>query len=44
MVGTSNVCKQVSLVLSKHTSSGALGISEKVAAKVAAELKSISTQ
>ena len=44
MVGTSNVCKEVSLVLSKHTSSGALGIYEKVAAKEAEELNSISTQ
>ena len=42
--GTSNVCKQASSIGSKHTSYGALGVSEKKATKVAEELKSKSTQ
>ena len=42
--GTSNVCKQASSIVSKHASSGALGVSEKEAIKVTQKLKSISTQ
>ena len=41
---TSNVSKQASSTVSKHASSGALGVSGKEAIKVAEELKSISTQ
>ena len=40
---TSNVCKQARSIVSKHASSGALGVSEKEATKVAEEQKSIST-
>ena len=42
--GTSNVCKQASSTVSKNASSGALGVSEKEATKVAEERTSISTQ
>ena len=39
-VGNLNVCKQASSIVSTHASSGALGVSEKEATKVAEELKS----
>ena len=42
--GTSKVCKQASSIVSKDASSGALGVSDKEATKVAEELKSISAQ
>ena len=42
--GASNVCKQASSIVSKHASSGPLGVSWKEATKVVEELKSISTQ